>query len=94
VDALRGIEQPGDLFADGKFAPTDMAPIGYTLVGFMIKEGSQPKFMQFVAALQSGKNLQDAVNDVYKPATTQTLATAYLSSMGNTPASTKKKAKK
>jgi hypothetical protein len=94
LDALRGIEQPGDLFADGKFAPTDMAPIGFTLVTFMIKEGSQPKFMQFVAALQSGKDLRAAVNDVYKPATTQSLATAYLSSLGNSPAPTKKKAKK
>ena len=95
LDALRGIEQPGDLFNDGKFAPTDMAPIGFTLVGFMIKEGSQPKFMQFVAALQSGKNLPDAVNDVYKPATTQTLATSYLGSMGGSaPTPTKKKAKK
>ncbi len=94
LDALRGIEQPGDLFADGKFAPTDMAPIGFTLVTFMIKEGSQPKFMQFVAALQSGKDLRAAVNDVYKPATTQTLATSYLSSLGNSPALTKKKAKK
>lgn len=94
VDALRGIEQPGDLFNDGKFAPTDMAPIGFTLVSFMIREGSQPKFMQFVAALQSGKDLKTSVNDVYKPATTQTLATSYLSSLGNAPAPTKKKAKK
>lgn len=95
LDALRGLEQPSDLFADGKFAPTDMAPIGFTLVGFMIKEGSQPKFMQFVAALQSGKDLRAAVNDVYKPATTQTLATSYLSSMGGSAATpTKKKAKK
>jgi mono/diheme cytochrome c family protein len=95
IDALRGIEQPGDLFADGKFAPTDMAPIGFTLVSFMIKEGSQPKFGQFLTALQSGKNLRDAVNDVYKPATTQTLATAYLGSLGqSTGPAVKKKGKK
>lgn len=95
LEALRGIEQPGDLFADGKFAPTDMAPIGFTLVGFMIKEGSQPKFGQFLAALQSGKNLRDAVNDVYKPATTQTLATSYLASLGqSTGPAVKKKGKK
>ncbi|MFM9965277.1 MAG: c-type cytochrome domain-containing protein [Planctomycetaceae bacterium] len=94
IDALRGIEQPGDLFNDGKFAPTDMAPIGFTLVSFMIREGSQPKFMQFVSALQSGKDLKTSVNDVYKPATTQTLATSYLGSLGNAPAPTKKKAKK
>lgn len=93
VDALRGIEQPGDLFNDGKFAPTDMAPIGYTLVGFMITHGSQPKFVQFVAALQSGKDLRTAVNDVYKPATTQSLATSYLGSMGSAATTTKKKGK-
>ena len=93
IEALRGIDQPGDLFNDGKFAPTDMAPIGYTLVGFMITHGSQPKFVQFVAALQSGKDLRTAVNDVYKPATTQSLATSYLGSMGSAATTTKKKGK-
>ena len=94
VDALRGLEKPDDLFGDGKFAPTDMAPIGYTLVGYMIREGTAPKFVQFVAALQSGSNLRDAVGNVYKPATPQALATGYLSSLGNAPAATKKKGKK
>lgn len=95
ADALRSLESPGDLFSDGKFAPTDMAPIGYTLVGFMIKEAGQPNFMKFVAALQSGSNLRDAVGNVYKPATPQTLATAYLGSIGQAPATaTKKKGKK
>jgi hypothetical protein len=71
-----------------------MAPIGYTLVTFMIREGSQPKFAQFVAALQSGKDLGTAVSDVYKPATTQSLATAYLSSIGSAAGTVKKKGKK
>ncbi|TXT35826.1 MAG: cytochrome C [Planctomycetota bacterium] len=82
ADALRGLETPGDLFGEGKFAPTDMAPIGYTLVGFMIREAGQPNFMKFVAALQSGSKLNEAVGTVYKPATPQSLATAYLGSLG------------
>ena len=95
ADALRGLESPGDLFGEGKFAPTDMAPIGYTLVGFMIKEAGQPNFMKFVAALQSGSKLQEAVGSVYKPATPQSLATAYLSSIGQSAGATvKKKGKK
>lgn len=95
TDALRGLETPGDLFSDGKFAPTDMAPIGYTLVGFMIKEAGQPNFVKFVAALQSGSNLRDAVGSVYKPATPQSLAAAYLSSLGQSSGSAvRKKGKK
>lgn len=95
ADALRSLETPGDLFGEGKFAPTDMAPIGYTLVGFMIKEAGQPNFMKFVAALQSGSNLRDAVGNVYKPATPQSLATAYLTSIGQSAGpAVKKKGKK
>ena len=95
ADALQGLESPGDLFGEGKFAPTDMAPIGYTLVGFMIKEAGQPNFMKFVAALQSGSKLQEAVGSVYKPNTPQSLATAYLSSIGQSAgAAVKKKGKK
>ncbi len=95
ADALRSLETPGDLFGEGKFAPTDMAPIGYTLVGFMIKEAGQPNFMKFVAALQSGSNLQDAVGSVYKPATPQSLATAYLTSISQSAGpAVKKKGKK
>lgn len=95
VDALRSLDAPGDLFGEGKFAPTDMAPIGYTLVGFMIKEAGQPNFMKFVAALQSGSNLPDAVGSVYKPATPQSLAKAYLASIGQSAGpAVKKKGKK
>lgn len=95
VDALRSLNAPGDLFGEGKFAPTDMAPIGYTLVGFMIKEAGQPNFMKFVAALQSGSNLPDAVGSVYKPATPQSLAKAYLASIGQSAGpAVKKKGKK
>lgn len=94
VDALRGLEKPDDLFGEGKFSPTDMAPIGYTLVSFMIREGSLPKFVQFVNALQSGTKLREAVTAVYKPATTQSLATAYLNSLGGSSAPSKKKGKK
>ena len=93
VDAARSLESAGDLFGEGKFAPSDMAPIGYTLVGFMIKEAGQPNFVKFVAALQSGSKLSDAVGNVYKPATPQSLATAYLGSLGSS-AGTKKKGKK
>ena len=48
-----------------------------------------------LGALHAGKDLNAAVNDVYKPETTQTLAAGYLSSLGNAPgAAVKKKAKK
>ncbi len=95
ADALRSLESPGELFGEGKFAPTDMAPIGYTLVGFMVKEQGQPNFMKFVAALQSGSNLRDAVGSVYKTSTPESLAAAYRASIGQSAGpAVKKKGKK
>ena len=93
-DALRGLEKPDDLFGEGKFSPGDMAPVGYTLVSFMIRSGSQPKFVQFVAELQKGTELKAAVANVYKPETAQSLATGYLSSLGGSGGAVKKKGKK
>ncbi len=93
ADAVRGLEKPDDLFNDGKFSPTDMAPIGYTLVSFMIKEAGVPKFANFIDALRTGNDLKTAVGNAYKPATTQALAIGYLSSIGSSPAAAKKKKK-
>ncbi len=93
-DAVRGLEKPDDLFGEGKFSPGDMAPVGFTLVTFMIREASVPKFVQFVNALQTGADLKTAVNNVYKPATTQTLALGYLNALGSSGGAVKKKPKK
>ena len=93
ADAVRGLDKPDDLFNDGKFSPTDMAPIGYTLVSFMIKEAGVPKFATFIDALRTGSDLKTAVGNAYRPATTQTLAIGYLNSIGSSPAAAKKKKK-
>ncbi len=94
AEALRGLEKPDDLFGDGKFSPSDMAPIGFTLVSFMLRQGSVTKFVQFVGELQKGTAMRTAVSNVYKPATAETLAIAYLNSLGNASGGvTKKKTK-
>ena len=93
-DAVRGLEKPDDLFGEGKFSPADMAPVGFTLVTFMIRQGSLPKFVQFVNTLQTGTDLKTAVNNVYKPETTQSLAMSYLNALGSSGGPLKKKAKK
>ncbi len=93
-DAVRGLEKPDDLFGEGKFSPADMAPVGFTLVTFMIREGSVPKFVQFVNTLQTGTDLKTAVNNVYKPATAQSLALGYLNALGSSGGAVKKKPKK
>ena len=93
-DAVRGLEKPDDLFGVGKFSPADMAPVGFTLVTFMIRQGSLPKFVQFVNTLQTGTDLKTAVNNVYKPETTQSLAVGYLNALGSSGGAVKKKVKK
>lgn len=93
-EAVRGLEKPDDLFGEGKFSPADMAPIGFTLVTFMVREGTLPKFVQFVNTLQTGTDLKTAVNNVYKPASTQSLALGYLNALGSSGGAVKKKPKK
>lgn len=93
-EAVRGLEKPDDLFGEGKFSPADMAPIGFTLVTFMIREGTLPKFVQFVNTLQTGTDLKTAINNVYKPASTQSLALGYLNALGSSGGAVKKKPKK
>ncbi|MBM79212.1 MAG: hypothetical protein CMJ78_01300 [Planctomycetaceae bacterium] len=77
--ALQTVENPNDIFADGKFSPTEVGPIGFTLVDFMLKKGSGPKFGQFITALQSGSNVSAALKSTYN-ADAKAIAAAYAQS--------------
>lgn len=84
ADALKGIQQPDEVFSD-RFGPADVGPIGYTLVEFMIRNGGAPKFGQFVSRMQSGTPTAAAVKAVYA-ADLPALGTAYLQAIaGSTP---------
>jgi hypothetical protein len=77
LDALKGIQKPDDVFANGNFGPSDVGPVGYTLVNYMIKAGGAPNFGKFIRALQSGSNVPAAVKQVYN-ADLKALGTGYL----------------
>ena len=81
IEALRGLEKPEDVFASGKFSPTQIGPVGYSLVDFMLKAGGTPKFGRFIRSLQSGSNVAAAVKAAYPPADLKALGTAYLRSL-------------
>lgn len=73
-------ENPEYLFGAGAFSPEDVAPIGFTLVEFLIKKGNVVQFGQFVQKLQSGAKIDDAARAVYQ-SDARGLAIAYASSL-------------
>ncbi|MGE5194723.1 MAG: hypothetical protein ACM3U2_19705, partial [Deltaproteobacteria bacterium] len=64
-EALRAIDKPEDLFANGTFSSADLAPVGYTLVTHMIKTGGEAYFVSFLDRLRAGKPLNDALKEIY-----------------------------
>ena len=63
---LQRVTRPEDIFADGQFSPTEVGPVGYTIVDFLIKGGTKRKFGEFIAALQSGATVNNAIQSVYR----------------------------
>ncbi|MFO1093244.1 MAG: c-type cytochrome domain-containing protein [Planctomycetaceae bacterium] len=57
--------KPSEIFADGTFSPSALPPVAYTLVDYMLDVGGVPRFGQFVAALEAGKGLAEALRTVY-----------------------------
>jgi hypothetical protein len=80
LDALKGLERPEELFTDGRFGPSEVGPVGYSIVTFMIKAGGPRKFGQFISRLQSGANMRAAVTAVYST-DLKSLGTAYLNGL-------------
>ena len=81
MDALKGINGPEDVFSTSQFGPSDIGPVGYTLVKYMIESGGAQRFGQFILQLQSGANVAAAVKAVYPPADLRALGTGYLQSL-------------
>ncbi|MDA1014091.1 MAG: hypothetical protein O3A00_06510, partial [Planctomycetota bacterium] len=66
LDALKSLEKPEDVFTAGKFSPADIGPVGYTLVSFMLRAGSERQFGQFVSAMKDGGNVNNALRQIYR----------------------------
>src|SRR5262249_12696974 len=94
-DALRVVAKPEEIFANDTFSSGDLTPVGYTLVTHMMEKGGEPHFVQFLNLLSSGKNLDEALRDVF--ATDRAgLAGSYWAYVGSLPGAKvgTKKAKK
>jgi len=86
---LTTLGQPADLLKDGTFSPADLGPVGYSVVAYMLKQG-EPQYVQFLAQLQAGKSLDEALKGVYN-ADAGKVAVAYLAAnAGSVRASAKK----
>jgi len=64
-EALRAVDKPEDLFANGTFSSADLAPVGYTLITYMLKEGGEPHFVQFLDLLRAGRSFDESLKTVY-----------------------------
>ena len=80
MDASKGIGAPEDVFSNSQFGPSDVGPIGFTLVKYMIDSGGASRFGRFILQLQSGASVSAAVKAVYPPADLKALGTGYLQS--------------
>jgi mono/diheme cytochrome c family protein len=71
------LERPEQIFEGGTFSPSDVAPIGLTVVEFLLKQGGgTAKFGQLVRRVQNGEKVDDALKAVYG-ATSRALGQAY-----------------
>ncbi len=77
---VRALQSPEDVFAEGTFSPGAVGPVGYTLVHYIIEEGSEQNFVRLVQQLQGGTAMAAAVQAVYQ-SDLPSLARAYLGSL-------------
>lgn len=59
------LQRPEDIFNDGTFSPGTIGPVGYTMVRFLIDSQGAAKFARFVKELQQGRNVNQALQQVY-----------------------------
>lgn len=74
------LERPEQIFESGTFSPSDVGPIGVTVVEFLLKQGGN-KFGQFVKRVQNGERVAEAIRGVYG-ADSKALAISYASTQG------------
>lgn len=73
---------PEEVFSSNAFAPDDLGPIGFTLVTYFLKNGTESAFVKFVHELQEGGTLEVALQKVYNIDKSR-LASGYLGSLSS-----------
>ena len=74
------LTEPEKIFVNGTFSPSEVGPIGVTLVEFLLKRGDVGPFNQFVQKLKSGSTPEEAIKTSYHM-DGKALAVAYASSL-------------
>jgi hypothetical protein len=87
------LERPEQIFESGTFSPSDVGPVGVSVVEFLLKNGGGNKFGQFVKRLQTGERVGEAIRGVYG-VDSKALALSYGSSQPGAAAGGGKKSKK
>lgn len=62
---VAGLGRPEDVFNDGALSPSAAAPVGYTLVKFLMASGGPAKFSQFAKSLEGGATVNAALQSSY-----------------------------
>jgi len=61
------ITKPEQIFADGTFSPSEVGPVGFSLVDYLIQGGGGLKFGRFIRTLQNNDgNVTKAIKIVYR----------------------------
>jgi hypothetical protein len=75
------ITKPEQIFVDGTFSPSEVGPVGFSLVDFLIRGGGGPKFGRFIRALQNNEgDVAAAIKKVYSTNATL-LASQFLTTL-------------
>lgn len=80
-EMLTSLSKPEQVFSDGTFSPSEVGPVGFSLVEFLIRVGGGSTFGRFIGTLQNNNgNIPQAIKDVYKTDPNK-LALRYLSTL-------------
>ena len=65
INALSTLDNPGRVFDDGTFSPSEVGPVGYLVVRYLIGQGGPARFQQLFQAFKNGQNGGRAIQQVY-----------------------------
>ncbi len=86
------LERPEQIFESGTFSPSDVGPVGLTVVEFLLKQGGGGNFNQFVKRVQAGESPAEVMKAVYRT-DAKSLGLTYAAAHAGLKAGGKKKGK-
>jgi len=75
--SVASLSRPEELFNEGALSPAAAAPVGYTLVKFLMASGGPAKFSSFIKALNGGATVSAALQSTYGTSAA-TIASGYV----------------